>query len=217
MGLLAVDEQHGVLNLVRPAEKRLVEERLRADNVPAVGRVAAALVVAARAFVVGVIVLHELRHILGQRVDDATGPFVSTVLVVLGALGGDGAALLHALGLRVLALEIALHVHLAHVVHRGGDGSFYARVDGCGVDGHAAETADADDADALRINVVEVREEIDSREEVLGVDVRRSHATGFAAALARERRVEGDGQESPLRHVLRIESARLLLHGAKRP
>ena len=57
VGLLTVDEQHGVLNLVRPAEQRLVEERLTADDVPAVGRVAAALVVAARACVVGMIFL----------------------------------------------------------------------------------------------------------------------------------------------------------------
>ena len=55
--LFAVDEQHGGLDLVRPRQQRLVEERLLADDIPAVGRVAAALVVAARACVVGMIFL----------------------------------------------------------------------------------------------------------------------------------------------------------------
>ena len=36
VGLLAVDEQDGRLNLVRPCQQGLVEERLTADDVPAV-------------------------------------------------------------------------------------------------------------------------------------------------------------------------------------
>jgi len=42
--LIAVDEQHRALNLIGPRQQRLVHERLAPDDVPAVGRVAAALV-----------------------------------------------------------------------------------------------------------------------------------------------------------------------------
>ena len=65
VGLLAMDKQHGCLNLVRPAEQRLVEERLTADDVPAVGRVAAALVIASLGFVISMVILHKPRRVFG--------------------------------------------------------------------------------------------------------------------------------------------------------
>ena len=109
---------------------------------------------AALGLVVGMIVFHKPRGIVGQRVDDTTGTLVSTYLIVLGALGGNGLALLHALRLGVLTGKIALYVHLRHVVHRGGNGCLDARIDGGSIDGHATKAADADDTDALSIDIV---------------------------------------------------------------
>ena len=48
VGLLAVDEEDGILDLTGPGQQGLVQEALAADDVPAVVGVAAALVVAAR-------------------------------------------------------------------------------------------------------------------------------------------------------------------------
>ena len=46
----AVDEQNGILDFSRPGQQRLVQEALAADDVPAVCGIAAALVIAARAY-----------------------------------------------------------------------------------------------------------------------------------------------------------------------
>ena len=48
VGLLAVDEENGSLDFSRPGQKRLVQEALATDDVPAILGVAAALVIAAR-------------------------------------------------------------------------------------------------------------------------------------------------------------------------
>ena len=85
---------------------------------------------------------------------------------------------------------------------------------GRGIEGEAAPAADADDADALRIDVVAHEQAIDRGTEVVGADLGRGEAARFAAALAAERRVEGQRQESPLGKRLGIEARHLLLHGA---
>ena len=172
--------------------------------------------VAALRLVIGMVVLHKPGCILWQRVDDAACTLVCSCLVVFRALPGHGLALLHALLRGVFALEVALDVHLAHVVHRAGDGCLDARVDGSGIDGHTSKAANADDTDALCIYIILHRKKIDGSEEVLGVDVGRSHAPRFAATLSCERGVEGNGEESTLCQMLGIETARLFLHGSKR-
>ena len=216
VSLLAVNEQHGVLNLTGIVEDGLVEERLTSCDVPAVGAIARAFMIAAFCLVVSIIVFHEPGGSIRQRVDDTTGTLVRARLVVLGALLGQGLASLHALLLGVAALEVALAVHLRHVVHRGGYSGLDTGVDGSGVDGHATESANADDADALRVDIVLHGEEVNGSQEVLGVDVGRSHAAWLATTLTRKRGVEGDGEETALGHVLGIDAARLLLHGSER-
>ena len=43
--------------------------------------------IAARSLIVGVVVFHELRSVLRQRLDDSSGKCVCAVPVVLGTLG----------------------------------------------------------------------------------------------------------------------------------
>ena len=215
VGLFAVDQQDGGLDFVRVGEQRHVEEGLAADGVPAVGRVAAAGMEAARRLVVGVVVLDEPRGVVGQRIDHAAGALVGAAAVVLGALGGHGAARGHALGGRVVGAEVALARDLRHVVHRRGDGRLDARVERRGVHRHAAPAADAEDADAPRVHVRPHRKAVHGGEEVLRVEVGAGHAARLAAALAGEGRVEGDREEAVFREVLRVEPARLLLDRAE--
>ena len=211
-----MDEQNGILDFSRPGQQRLVQEALAADDVPAVCGIAAALVIAARGLIVGVIVLDEPGGILGQGVDDAAGALVSTCRIVLGPLLGQSLALLLALSGRVLAGEITFHVDLAHIVHGTGYGCLDSRIKRCSVDRHSTKTADADDADALRVDQVTGGKEIHCGQEILRIDVRRRHPARLSAGLARKGRVEGDGQEPALGHMLGIQAAGLLLYGAER-
>ena len=154
MGLLAVDEQYGRLYLVGVVEDGLVEERLAARCIPAVGGVAAALVVTALGLIIRVVIFHKPGSSLWQWVNDTASAFVRAVLEVLSTLGSHRLTCLHALFFRVTAHEVALAVHLRHVVHGRSDSSFYAGVEGGSVDSHTAKAADADNADTLRINVI---------------------------------------------------------------
>ena len=215
VGLLAVDEKHGRLNLSGPGQQGLVQETLAADHVPAIIGIAAAHMITARSLIVGVIVLDEPGGILGERIDDTTGTLISSRGIILRALGRQGAALFLTLGRSVFTGEITLDIHLAHVIHRGCDGSFDAGVQGSSIDGHAAKTADADDADALRIHQVTVGQEIDGRQEILRIDVRGGHPARFATGFAGERRIKGDSQEASFCHLLGIKAAGLLLHGTE--
>ena len=76
VGLLTVDEQNRILDFTRPGKQGLVQEALAADDVPAVVGVAAALVIAARGLIVGMIVLDEPGSIFRKRVDDAAGALI---------------------------------------------------------------------------------------------------------------------------------------------
>ena len=172
--------------------------------------------VASRSLVVGVIVRHKLRRVIGQLIDHAARQRVAVIFIVLGALRVQRFTLFKARLLRILGVKIAVCDHAGHVVHRHSSSSLDTGVDGCGVDCHAAPTADADDADALRINAFLHRKEIHRCAEVLGVDVRRCHIAGRTAALTGIGRVEGNREKAQLRHFLRIKAGRLLLHRAKR-
>ena len=149
-----MDEKDGGVYLACHCQERLVHERHGACGVPAIGGVARAVVEAARRLVVVVVVAHELRRIIGQRVHHAAGARVLAGLVVGRALGGPGAALLVAGLLAVAGAKVALAGHARHVVHGHGRRRLDARVErGC-VDCHTAKAADSNDANVLRIYVV---------------------------------------------------------------
>ena len=216
MGFLAMNEQHWIFNLMCPCKQWLVHERLAANYVPTIGAVATALVITALCLVVIIIVFHKEWRIVGKWINHAASTLVGAILVVLGALGSNGFALFHAFLFGIFALEVTLHVHLAHVIHSRGYCCLDAWVEGGSIDGHATKTAYAYDANALGVYILLHAQEVNCCKEILGVDVGRSHAAGFTSTLASERGVEGDCQESALCHVLGIEAAALLFNGSKR-
>ena len=216
MGVLAMDEEHSRADLVSIRQNGLVDERERGCHVPSVVGAEGAFVVAARGLVEGVIVLHELRGIGGQRVRHTSCQGVASVAVVLGALGVE--LLLHRVaGIGVVGgIVVAFGVDAGHVVHRDGHCGLDARVDGGGVHRKASPAAHAEDAHLLRIDIGARGEIVDGGAEVFGINVRRSHITGLPAALTGEGGVEGDGQEATLGQRLRIAAGHLLLHGTER-
>ena len=115
------------------------------------------------------------------------------------------------------SIKIALRRHACHVVHRGGDGRLDARVDGGGIQRKAAPAADAEDADARRVDIFLHGQKIDRRLIVLSIDVGRSYIARFTSTLTGERGVERDGQKAALGQCLRVKSGGLLLHRAERP
>ena len=173
--------------------------------------------VAARCLVVIIIILDEERRILRQRIDDPTAELVSAALQILETLCAHGRLLGIAGVLAVLGIEIALGVHTGHVVHGGGDRRLDAGVERGGVERHPAPAADADDADALRVDPLVQRQEIHRRHEVLGIDVGRGHIAGRAAALAGKGGVKGQRQKAAPGHRLGVEAGALLLDRAERP
>lgn len=106
--------------------------------------------IAARSLVVGVVVFHELRSVLRQRLDDSSGKRVYAVPVVLDTLGVElTAGLVAGIGI-VSRIEIAVGCNPAHVVHRRSHRGLDAGVYGRCIDRQAAPAADSQDADALR-------------------------------------------------------------------
>ena len=81
VSLLAVDEQHGVRNLVGIAEQVLVEERLTAADIPAVIRSAAALMIATRSGIVVAVLLDKLRNLVGHLF---LGQHTAATLIIQG-------------------------------------------------------------------------------------------------------------------------------------
>ena len=168
--------------------------------------------IAARSLVVIVVVLHKLRCLLGQRVNNAASHRRGIVKTLLGhRLTGSMARLL-----LVLAIEIAISADAGHIIHRRGHGSLDACVGSRSIQGDATPTTDADDTYLLSIDIVLFRQKINGCQEVLSIDVRRSRATRFPTALTRIGRVEGQCDKTTLRHPHGIESATLLLHGSER-
>ena len=86
MGFLSMHQQDGTAYLVAVAQDGHIDERERRSFVPAVVGVERALVVAAWCLVIGMVVFHELRNVVGERVDYATGKRIVAVAVVGGAL-----------------------------------------------------------------------------------------------------------------------------------
>ena len=172
--------------------------------------------VAAPGLIIAMVILHKLRCILRQWVDHAAGKSVAAVFVVLDALD------VHRLFLcvtgigGVFAVKISIGVHTSHIIHGHGSGCLNAGIHSSGIDCHAAPAANADDTDAVGVNIFLHGQKIHRGTEIFRVDVRGCHITGTAAAFAGKGRVKGDGQESKLRHCLSIQPGRLLLHRAKR-
>ena len=136
--------------------------------------------VAARGLVVGVVVFNELRGILRQRVYN-TASHCHGVGETLFAhcLAGSVARLLF-----VLAVVVAVAADTAHIVHGGGDGGLDTGVGSGSVESNATPATDADNTDAFGIDILQLGEVVDGGHKVLGVDVGRSRAAGFTAALA---------------------------------
>ena len=216
VGLLAVDEEDGAADFRGIGQDGLVDERERGRHVPSAVGAEGAFVVAARGLVEGVIVLHKLRGIGGQRVRHASGQGVGAVAVVLGALGVE--LLPHRVaGVGIVGgIVVALGGDAGHIVHRDGHRGLDARVDGGGVHRKSSPAAHAEDAHLPGMDVGARGEVVDGGAEVLGVDVGRGHIAGLPAALAGEGGVEGEGQEAAFGQRLRVAAGHLLLHGAER-
>ena len=171
--------------------------------------------VAPRGLVVVVVVLHKVGRVFRQGIDNTPAEPVFSGLQISQALGAHGSALGITCFFTVFGIEIALGVHTSHVVHGRDHRRLDAGVQRCGVQGHAAPAADADDADTGRINSVAQGEEIHRSHEVLGIDVGGSHIAHVAAALAGEGRVKGNRQKATLCHGLRVKAGALLLDCAE--
>ena len=172
--------------------------------------------IAARGLVIVVVVLDEKRSVGRYGIDHTARALIRAGFVVSGALRIERLTQgIAGVGI-VVGVEVAVGGHAGHVVHRGRDGGLDARVDGGGVERHAAPAADAEDADALRVDVRTHRQKIDRGGKVLGVDVGRGDVARCAAALAGVRRVKGDGQEAACGELLCIQAGALLLYRAER-
>ncbi len=117
--------------------------------------------------------------------------------------------------LLVLRVEVAVAADAGHIVHGACHRSLDAHVGSGSVQSDASPSADADDANTLCVYLVMLRQEVNSRHKVLGVDVRRCRAARLTAALTCIGGVEGQGHKTSFGHPHGIESARLLLAGAK--
>ena len=113
------------------------------------------------------------------------------------------------------AIVVALGHDAGHVIHGAGHDGLDALVHGDGIQCHAAPAANADDADALAVDGWVQAEKIHRRAEILGIDVRRGDIARLAAAFSGIGRIERQRDETTLRHGLRIETRRLLLHRAE--
>lgn len=78
-----------------------------------------------------------------------------------------------------------------------------------------APAADAEDADALAVDVGLQSEEIDGGAEIFGIDVGRGDIARLTAAFAGVGRIERQGDETAFGHRLRIQAGRLFLHRAE--
>lgn len=130
------------------------------------------------------VVLHELRCVIRERVGHTAGKGVRAAPVIFRPLRIQLFAQFIA-GILVHGVEISAGRHTAHVIHGRGHRRLYTRIYHGSVDGHAAPSADAEDTDTLRIRPLTGGKEVHRRAEILGIYVRRSHITWLSAALPR--------------------------------
>ena len=105
----------------------------------------------------------------------------------------------------------------AHVIHHAGGDRLHAGVHGCCVERHTAPAADAENTNAVTINLFLQTEEVHRRAKVFGVDIRRRYVARLATAFARIGRIERQGHKPIFCQGLRIQAAGLLFDRAKWP
>ena len=150
VSLLTMHHKDCRTNLVDIIKETGVGISLSADDAPTVVRIAAAGMISALGLVIIVVVLHELRSLVGQRIDDATGHRHRVGQALLGkCLTGSMARLF-----LVLAVEIAVATDAGHVVHRRYNSSLDACVGSGSIQCDATPTANADDANTFGIHIV---------------------------------------------------------------
>ena len=164
--------------------------------------------VAARRLIVVVVILDEPRCISRKVVGHTADPFIIAILIVDGPLVTDGFARRHPFFLKrigiLFIIEVAVRRNAAHIVHSRCDRRFDARIVSGRIEGKAAETADADKADAVGIDIVLRRKEVNSRREIFRADVRRGHVARSATAFPGKGRVKGQGHKALFGHGLGI-------------
>ena len=142
VSLLAVNQQHGAADLPDIGKNRHVDERQGAGFGDSSVGVRRAAVIASRSLVIVVILTHEKRSVLGNRIDYAAVEFVTAVALFFCALSVEPfAQLVTVIGAH--GVEISVGIHAAHVVHGRGYGSFDARIVGRGIEREPAPAADA--------------------------------------------------------------------------
>ena len=166
-------------------------------------------------FVIIIVILDKERSILRQGINHTAGSGIGSIFVIQRSLGIEGFALFLARLLAVLSVKISLGVDSCHIVHGCADRCLDSGIDGSGVQCHSAPTADADDADFLRVNIILNGQKVYCCLEILGVYIRGSHIAGCSAAFSGKGRVKGQGQKAPLCHLLGIQSGGLLFDGTE--
>ena len=177
VSLLAVNQQHGAADLPDIGKNRHVDERQGAGFGDSSVGVRRAAVIASRSLVIVVILTHEKRSVLGNRIDYAAVEFVTAVAVVFCALSVEPfAQLVTVIGAH--GVEISVGIHAAHVVHGCRNCSLDASIDSRCIKRHASPSTNTENADALCIYIVTGGKIIDRCTEIFRIDVRRSHDNG---------------------------------------
>ena len=171
---------------------------------------------AAGRLVVGLKVAQVAGRVGGDTIQVISRHLVRIRLRVSGALIAQSAQLLVA---RIVAFGVVIDVgeEALHVVERADDGRLDARVDRGLIDRHAAPATDAHEANLRDVDVAQAHQIVHGRAEVLRVNVWCGHAAHLAAALARERGVEGQGHKAARCQLLGVESGGLLLDRPEGP
>ena len=223
MRLVPCDEQQRAwAEFLDVLHQREVEEAVWRRRIPGqrVGVDGARMVSAADVIIVEA--LHDIRCIRRQLVGEHRLRRDHLAILIDGELmrAGNGLACLclliahlgqvvlddFALLRRIVIPLIVVADAVRHVVHGRGRDRLDARIIRRCRDGHARETADANGTDLLRVDELEVADEIDCRAVILREDLRRAHIAALAAALPRGRWIEGDGNKAILGHLLCVEA-----------
>ena len=204
MSFLAVHYQDRTANFVCIRQDGHIDERKRRCDIPAQAGVNGAGMITALSLVIIIIVLQELWRVIGRFwVRYAT--FICTVAIIFSTLGIHlPAHFVAGIGI-VVGIEITFGGSPANVVHRGSYRCLDACVHRCRIDGKSAETANAENADTLRIHIVTCSKIIHRRTEIFRIDVGRSYAARLSTALTSKRWVKGNGQETTLCQCLGIQ------------
>ena len=216
MSLLAVDNEHRVPNLIGVLQNRLIHKGLASDHIPAAVGIQRTLMIAALCLVIVIIIFHKERRVFRERIDDTAAQLVLSGFQVFKSLRAHSRSVLISGFLAVLAVKIAFLIYSCHIVHSRRDRRLDSCIEGSSVQGHAAPSADTEDAYAIRINIFIQRQEIHCCHEIFRIDIRGCHVSYVSAALTCEGRVKRDCQEASLRQRLGVQSRALFLDRSER-